>query len=110
MRSVFFPIIRGNGKLNADNVKIVNEKLELLNQDLGRNEYLAGSNLTIADLAALATWTSIEQSGFFETSKLTNGHEWFKRIQASNRIKNWDELVVQSAKAFGDILKSKVVK
>lgn len=109
MRAVIFPIIRGNGKLNADSVKAVDEKLELLNQDLGRNEYVAGKTLTIADLSVLAAWTSIEETGFFDTSKLTNIKAWFKRIQASNRIKNWDELVVQSVKAYGDIIKSKLV-
>lgn len=108
LRAVIYPIIRGNGELNADSVKAVDEKLELLNQDLGRNEYVAGGKeLTIADLSVLAAWTSIVETGFFDTSKLTNVHAWFNRIKESKRIKSWDELVVQSAKAYAEIIKSK---
>lgn len=110
LRAVIYPIIRGNGQLNQDSVKTVDEKLELLNQDLGRNDYVAGSELTIADLSVLAAWTSVEETGFFDTSKLTNVHAWFKRIHDSKRIKQWDETVMASAKAYGEIIKAKVSK
>lgn len=110
IRAVIYPIVRGNGELNQDSVKTVDEKLDQLNQDLGRNEYVAGKELTIADLSVLAAWTSVEETGFFDTSKLTNIHAWFKRIKDSKRITQWDELVVDSAKAYGDIIRAKLAK
>lgn len=45
---------------------MLDEKLDLLNEDLGKTPYIAGEELTIADLSLLATWTSIESTGIWK--------------------------------------------
>lgn len=64
--------------------------------------------MTIADLSVLATWTSIEATGLWKTEHLTNVQNWAKRIKESGKIKNYDELVVNTAKFYGDWIKEKV--
>lgn len=114
LRSVIYPIVLGDGQYTEESLKLVEEKLALLNEDLGRHDYVAGggNDLTIADLTVLATYTSIAEAGFWDNacSKLTNVHAWIERIRASNRIKNYDELVVACAKGFGDCIKAKVAE
>lgn len=102
---VVYPIIRLGRPVDKDLAKILDDNLVLLNEDLGRTHYVAGNELTIADLSLLATWTSIEATGFWNLDHLTNVHAWVKRIKDSGKIKNWEELVVTNAKQYGDFVK-----
>lgn len=105
MGMVVYPIMRLGAKVDTNLTKILDDNLVLLNEDLGRTPYVAGNELTIADLSILATWTSIESTGFWKLDHLTNVHSWIKRIKDSGKIKNWDELVVATAKQYGDFIK-----
>lgn len=100
-----YPIIRLSRPVDESLTKILDDNLVLLNEDLGRTPYVAGDELTIADLSLLSTWTSIESCGFWKLDHLTNVHAWVKRIKDSGKIKNWEELVVTNAKLFGDFVK-----
>lgn len=109
LRAVVLPIIRGGGKPNKEALKGVDEKLEVVNQDLGHKRYLAGNwEITIADLNFLSTWTSIEATGLWNTSNLTNIHDWYQRIERSGLIPNWQKLVVEGAQTYGKIIKAKL--
>ena len=107
-RAVNIPILYQNAKVNHDAAKIVDEKLVLLNNDLEHTKFIAGDELTIADLSLLVTWTTIEAVGFWETKHLKNVHAWFERVRASKMIKNWDELVVNSAKGCGELVRTRL--
>jgi len=106
--AVVYPVIRLGAKLNPDMAKMLDDKLELLNDDLGRTKYLAGDELTIADLSVLTTWTSIEAVGIWKVDHLTNIHAWVKRIKDSGKVKNYDELVVNTAQIYGNWIKEKL--
>ena len=105
---VVYPIIRLGAKVDTKLTKILDDNLVLLNEDLGRNKYIAGDELTIADLSLLATWTSIEATGFWKIDHLTNVHAWVKRIKDSGKIKNYEELVVTNATKYGDFVKGAI--
>ena len=105
MGMVVYPVIRLGAKVDPKLTKILDDNLVLLNEDLGRTPYIAGNELTIADLSLLATWTSIEATGFWKLDHLTNVHAWVKRIKDSGKIKNYEELVVSTAKQYGDFVK-----
>ena len=87
---------------------MLDEKLTLLNEDLGRTPFIAGNELTVADLSLLATWTSIEAIGVWETKHLKNVHAWVKRIKDTKKIKKWQELVEDTAKACGQFISEKI--
>ena len=108
MGSVVYPPFKFGTKIDKNLAKMLDDKLVLFNEDLGRSKYAAGDELTIADLSLLATWTSIEAVGLWETKHLTNVHAWVKRVKDSGKIKNFDELVVKSAQAYGAFIKEKL--
>lgn len=109
IKAVIYPIVKSlDTKLNESNLKLVYDKLILLNEDLGRSSFIAGDELTIADLSLLAVWTGIEATGFWKTEQLGNVHAWCKRLQDSGRITNWNEIAIGSAKAYGDLIRSKL--
>jgi len=110
MGAVVYPVIKLGTPLNHDMAKMLDEKLTLLNDDLGRTKFIAGNEMTIADFSLLATWTSIEAIGIWKTYHLTNIHAWVKRIKDSGKVKNWDELVVSTSKFYGDWISSKINK
>ena len=110
MGSVVYPVLIQGAKPDKNLAKMLDEKLVLFNDDLRRTKYAAGDELTIADLSLLATWTSIEAIGLWETKHLTNIHAWVKRIKDSGKIKNWDELVVTNAQMYGGFIKAKLAE
>ena len=108
MGCVIYPPFRLGTKVDQNLAKFLDDKLILLNEDLGRTKYAAGDELTIADLSLLSTWTSIEAVGLWKTDHLTNVHAWVKRVKDSGKIKNFDELVVKNAQAYGAFIKEKL--
>lgn len=110
MGMTVYPSIKWGGAPDKNVIQMVNEKLTLLNDDLGRSPFIAGKQLTIADLAILCTWSSIESIGLWKVDHLANIHAWVKRIKDSGKVKNWDELVVSTSKFYGDWISSKINK
>lgn len=108
MGCVIYPVFKLGTKLDKNLASFLDDKLALFNDDLGRSKYVAGDELTIGDLSLLATWTSIEAIGLWETKHLTNVHAWVKRVKDSGKIKNFDEQVVKSAQAYGAFIKEKL--
>ena len=105
---VVYPPLKLGTKVDKNLASLLDDKLTLLNEDLGRTKYAAGDELTIADLSLLSTWTSLEAVGLWKTDHLTNVHAWVKRIKDSGRIKSFDELVVNAAAQYGAFIKSKL--
>ena len=108
MKFVFCFLLPTGSKLNPELAKMLDEKLTLLNEDLGRTPFIAGNELTVADLSLLATWTSIEAIGVWETQHLKNIHAWVKRIKDTGKIKKWQELVEDTAKFYGKWVSDKL--
>lgn len=106
--SVVYPVIKLGVPLNKDLAKMLDEKLVLLNDDLGKTPFVAGTELTIADLSLLATWTSIEAVGIWNVDHLKNIHAWVQRVKDSGKLKNYEELVVNTSQFYGNWIKEKL--
>jgi len=112
MGAAVYPVIKFGTKLNTDIAKLLDDKLTLLNDDLGRTQFAAGNELTVADLSLMATWTSIEAIAnagkVWKIDHLTNIHAWVKRVKDTGRIKNWDKLVVETSAFYGKWIAEKL--
>ena len=87
---------------------MLDEKLTLFNEDLGRTPFIAGNELTVADLSLLITWTSTEATGVWETKHLKNIHAWVKRVKDTGKIKKWKELIEDPSKECNQIVTEKL--
>lgn len=106
--SIVYPTIKHGVPFNKDSLKYLDEKLALLDQDLCKHHFISGNELTIADLSLLSSWTSIEAIGLWNTEQYKNIHSWVQRIKDSGKIKNYNELVVDTAKFYGQWIKEKL--
>jgi len=102
------PTLKLGMKFNPELAQLVDDRLNLLDNDLSKTQFLAGDELTIADLSTLASYTTIEAIGLNKTDHLTNIHNWVKRIKDTGKIKNYDDLVVKTAKICGEFLSEKL--
>ena len=74
-----------------DKVTAHKKNLELLDQLIGSNKYLAGNDLTLADLSVLATlsYTDIAK---YHMSAYKNVERW--RSQLKKEVKSYDDINV----------------
>lgn len=59
----------------------VEEAVEFLNKILGDTEFVAGNELTIADLSIVASFSTISLVLKFPDEKYPNVQRWFKKMQ-----------------------------
>uniref|UniRef100_U5EU81 glutathione transferase n=1 Tax=Corethrella appendiculata TaxID=1370023 RepID=U5EU81_9DIPT len=76
----WYPQIFAKAPANPDNLKKMEEGVEFLNTFLEGKSFVAGDNLTVADLSILATISSYEVAGF-EFSKFPNVQKWYDNIK-----------------------------
>lgn len=107
---IVIPIFR-QGKtlkdLDPEKEKKVKEALKLLNDSLSNQKYIAGSELSLADLSVLASMTYLE--GFsYDVS------EFKKLIEWSNRLKNglayYDEVNKEAVEMFKQYVAMKLAE
>lgn len=85
----YVPVLR-TGKLGDPSFKTkIDEGFELLNTFLEGENWVAGSNLTIADYSIVATVASFDVLGY-EVNKWKNVSEWYKRAQQT--MAGYDEI------------------
>jgi len=78
--SYYFPLFR-TGKLgDQEALDKVNAAFEFLNTFLEGQDYLAGSQLTVADIVILASVSPIEMAPF-DLKKFPNLERWYKNAQ-----------------------------
>ncbi|XP_055713027.1 glutathione S-transferase 1-1-like [Phlebotomus papatasi] len=101
--TIAYPIFLGEATTIPDDKKQkVYQILGNLNSFLEGQKYAAGDELTIADLALLATITSIYELGA-NVSKFKNIYAWYKRMESvPGHQENYE-----GAKALGNFLRSK---
>ncbi|KAH8246890.1 hypothetical protein KR032_002971, partial [Drosophila birchii] len=83
-----FPLFRTGSLGDQESLDKFNSALELLNTFLEGQDYVAGSKLTVADLAILATISTIEMIQF-DLQKFPNVDRWYKN--APKVAPGWDE-------------------
>uniref|UniRef100_A0A1B0GQT5 glutathione transferase n=1 Tax=Phlebotomus papatasi TaxID=29031 RepID=A0A1B0GQT5_PHLPP len=104
LTAIVFPIhAHGATTIEKDKKDKAYQILENLNTFMEGKPYAAGNELTIADLALLATITSFYEMGA-NIPKFKNITSWYKRLESIPGFKENGE----GAKALGEYVKSKV--
>ncbi|XP_017756232.1 PREDICTED: glutathione S-transferase 1-1-like [Eufriesea mexicana] len=83
MKDYYYPVVFGKEKeYNPDRYKPLEGAFDVLDKFLDGQDYVAGRNLTIADLALVATVSTSEVFGF-DVEKYANVAKWLDRIKSS---------------------------
>lgn len=75
----YYPQIWQKAPADPEKLKKMEEGLGFLNQFLAGEKYLAGSEMTIADLSVLATISTYELAGY-DFKEFSNIEKWYSRI------------------------------
>ena len=71
--------------------------------------YIAETNyLTVADLAFLATFSTIESTCHFDLSAYPNVNAWFAKVK--NQVPNYEHACGKGATLFGDLFRKAMSK
>ncbi|XP_046683086.1 glutathione S-transferase 1-1-like [Homalodisca vitripennis] len=105
IRDICFPVLfRDETEVTADKIKSLEEALGWVELFLRDNLWVAGSNLTIADTAFLASITSIAAVGY-KLNKFTRILDWLGRCE--KEVKGWEENRYGAA-LFGEAVASRL--
>lgn len=77
----YYPQIFAKQPANPDNFKKMEDAVGFLNTFLEGHKYVAGDNLTVADISLVATISTYEAANF-DFSKYPNVAKWFELCQA----------------------------
>ncbi|XP_035774393.1 glutathione S-transferase 1 isoform X1 [Anopheles albimanus] len=76
----YYPQIFAKQPANAENEKKMKDAVDFLNTFLDGQKYVAGDQLTVADLSILATVSTYDVAGF-ELAKYPNVQKWYDNIR-----------------------------
>ncbi|NP_001165913.1 glutathione S-transferase D1 [Nasonia vitripennis] len=77
----FYPQIFGGAPADSDKLQKIHDNLKFLETFLDGQKYLAGNNLTIADLLTATTYSNFPFTDV-DVSKYKNTAKWFDRVKA----------------------------
>ncbi|XP_020814116.1 glutathione S-transferase D7-like [Drosophila serrata] len=109
MSKYVFALFRTGSLGDQESLDKFNSALEFLNTFLEGQDYVAGSQLTVADIAILATISTLETIQF-DLQKFPNVDRWYKNAQKV--APGWDENVegIKQFQKFLDDWKAKAGK
>jgi len=96
----YYPIMFAKASADPEKYKKMEESYEFLNTFLENQDFVAGDNLTIADLAIIASVSTAEILGF-DLSKYPNVAKWFEN--SKKIIPGYDELNHQGSLKFKEM-------
>ena len=67
--------------VTEQHIKSLQDNLKLLDTLIGQNKYVAGNELTIADLSILASTTFLGLKDYKDLENVPNVKEWYFRLQ-----------------------------
>jgi len=107
---IVYPAMFGNGTPAGEKeYGRLKEVLGWLNGFVADGKYAAGTDqMTIADLALVATYTTVKEAGIADVDMCPYGNlePWFEKCKAA--IPNYEKANGEGAAAFGGFYKSKV--
>ncbi|XP_053945501.1 glutathione S-transferase 1-1-like [Anastrepha ludens] len=83
----YYPQIFAKTPADPEMYKKIEAAFDLLNTFLEGNSYVAGDQLTVADLAVLASVSTFDVSGF-DISKYPNVAKWY---ETAKKVPGWEE-------------------
>uniref|UniRef100_A0A336L7V9 glutathione transferase n=1 Tax=Culicoides sonorensis TaxID=179676 RepID=A0A336L7V9_CULSO len=78
MRKIF---VTGSKEVDPKEVDAVEEAVDYLNKILGESEFVAGNQVSIADLSIVASFSTINLVLTFLEEKYQNVSKWFKKMK-----------------------------
>ncbi|KAJ8972606.1 hypothetical protein NQ314_000097 [Rhamnusium bicolor] len=78
----YYPVIFSGASYDPAKLEKISEAFKLLETFLDNSDYVAGDNLTLADLALVATVSTIEVLGY-DLSPYKNVTKWYGNIKAT---------------------------
>ncbi|XP_017116480.2 glutathione S-transferase 1-like [Drosophila elegans] len=103
LRSITFPLFR-NGLTNIpkERYDAIIEIYDFLETFLAGNDYIASSQLTIADFSIISTVTSLEAFVQVDTAKYPKVSAWIKRLQ---QLPYYEEANGKGVRTFASFIK-----
>lgn len=84
------------------------EVLEHLDNFLENQIYVAGENLTVADISIITVISTIDASGSVDISKYPNIWMWYQRTKKAMESFGYEEINQSGAHVFGQMYKNKL--
>ena len=102
-----YPIMFGGEKPGQDKFDKLKEVLGWMDGFVKDGKFSAGNDeMTIGDLALLATYSTMKAAGVVNLSEFSNAEAWFGKCCAL--VPNYEKINGEGAAAFGGFYKSKV--
>jgi len=102
-----YPIMFGGEKPGQDKFDKLKEVLGWMDGFVKDGKFSAGNDeMTIGDLALLATYSTMKAAGVVDLSEFSNAEAWFGKCCAL--VPNYEKINGEGAAAFGGFYKSKV--
>ncbi|XP_058062026.1 glutathione S-transferase 1-1-like [Anopheles bellator] len=96
----FYPAIMRGEEVDPELVAKLDEALEFLEVFLEKTSFVAGDNLTIADMCVLASITTIDVTVGHDLSKYQHIQRWYEQVKKS--VSGYQEICYDGAVKFGE--------
>ncbi|XP_052869696.1 glutathione S-transferase 1-1-like [Anopheles cruzii] len=96
----FYPAIMRGEEVDPELVTKLDEALEFLEVFLEKTSFVAGDNLTIADMCVLASITTIDVTVGHDLSKYQHIQRWYEQVKKS--VSGYQEICYDGAVKFGE--------
>ena len=101
--NLYYPMLFRGDEYNQENADKLNEALGWLNIFLEKSAFVAGDNLTIADISIIVTITSLDAFKF-DFSEHENLTKWFERTKKALEPYDWEDIDETGAQMLADFL------
>ncbi|XP_075976241.1 glutathione S-transferase 1-like isoform X2 [Anticarsia gemmatalis] len=101
---LYVPILFRGEEYNEENAEKLNEALGWLNTFLDGRAFVAGENLTIADISIIVTMTNLDAFGY-DFSEHENLTKWFERTKKALEPYGYNDIDVAGAQMLASFLK-----
>jgi len=102
-----YPILLETGAVTEASKKRFGEVMGFVEDFVKGGKFIAGTDhLTIADISCLATMSTVDACGLFDSAKYPNVSAWYKKCKS--KIPNYEKMCGEGAAGFGGWYKSKL--
>ncbi|XP_057657193.1 glutathione S-transferase D7-like [Diorhabda carinulata] len=102
-----FALMMG-GTVDEQDKEKLKEAFDYLNNFLKESKWLAGENMTVADIAIHSILGNIVAAGIYDLQNYPNLWQWFERTKNALSQFGYEEIMQAGSDAFGHVFKTKV--
>ncbi|XP_025017890.1 glutathione S-transferase 1-like isoform X3 [Tetranychus urticae] len=104
LSAYYEPIFAGKS-FQPEAAELFKKNASALDESLKSTKYVAGDELSVADISIAVTVTLATAIGI-DTSELKNVLKWLKQVETDLKPSTWQTLVIEPANGFRDLLRS----